>query len=339
VLHTHSRAGVAVSAQKGGVLPISQQSTFVLASLAYHAYEGVALRDDEKPAPAGRPGRQELPHAAQPRPADVGKTIADAFLSMYTFENTCRIQIDAQAGGELVHVNPQDPSGPGPGHEDRHRRPGRQHRLARAAAQAGPHGPVLQDLTPRPAPHRPMTFLQLLPTLLLVSLALVMFGLGFSLATEDFRRLLKYPKAVVVALVLQVLALPAACYLLIVAFGLPPVFAVGLMLLAASPGGVSANLFSHLFGGNVAMNISLTAINTILSIATLPLIANWAISHLRQDRASGAAAVWQSGRGDCRGAGARAHRHGGGGQEARLWPSVWKSLSRSSAPWCWLRLR
>jgi bile acid:Na+ symporter, BASS family len=123
-----------------------------------------------------------------------------------------------------------------------------------------------------------MTFIQLLPTLLLVSLALVMFGLGLSLATEDFRRLLKYPKAVVVALVLQVLALPAACYLLIVAFGLPPVFAVGLMLLAASPGGVSANLFSHLFGGNVAMNISLTAINTILSIATLPLIANWAIA-------------------------------------------------------------
>ena len=123
-----------------------------------------------------------------------------------------------------------------------------------------------------------MTFIQLLPTLLLVSLALVMFGLGLSLAVEDFRRLLKYPKAVVVALVLQVVALPAVCYLLIVAFGLPPVFAVGLMLLAASPGGVSANLFSHLFGGNVAMNISLTAINTILSIATLPLIANWAIA-------------------------------------------------------------
>lgn len=123
-----------------------------------------------------------------------------------------------------------------------------------------------------------MTFIQLLPTLLLVSLALVMFGLGLSLAPDDFRRLLKHPKAVVVALVLQVIALPAACYLLIVAFGLPAVFAVGLMLLAASPGGVSANLFSHLFGGNVAMNISLTAINTMLSIATLPLIANWAIA-------------------------------------------------------------
>jgi len=61
-----------------------------------------------------------------------------------------------------------------------------------------------------------------------------------------------------------------------------PVYAVGLMLLAASPGGVSANLFSHLFGGNVAMNISLTAINTVLSIVSLPLITNWAIASFAQ---------------------------------------------------------
>ena len=122
------------------------------------------------------------------------------------------------------------------------------------------------------------SFIQLLPTLLLVSLALVMFGLGLSLTVPDFQRLLKHPKAVAVALGLQVLLLPAACYAIILGFGLPPVFAVGLMLLAASPGGVSANLFSHLFGGNVAMNISLTAINTVLSIVTLPLIANWAIA-------------------------------------------------------------
>ncbi|MES2955480.1 MAG: bile acid:sodium symporter family protein [Pseudomonadota bacterium] len=123
-----------------------------------------------------------------------------------------------------------------------------------------------------------MSFIALLPTLLLVSLALVMFGLGLSLTVDDFKRLLKHPKAVLLALGLQVLLLPAACYALIVLLGVPPVFAVGLMLLAASPGGVSANLFSHLFGGNVAMNISLTAINTLLSIVSLPLIANWAIN-------------------------------------------------------------
>ncbi|MES2423040.1 MAG: bile acid:sodium symporter [Pseudomonadota bacterium] len=122
-----------------------------------------------------------------------------------------------------------------------------------------------------------MNFLALLPTLLIVALALVMFGLGLSLAVDDFKRLLQHRKAVLVALVLQVLLLPLGCYLLVVALQLPPVFAIGMMLLAASPGGVTANLFSHLFGGNVALNISLTAINTVLSIVTLPLIANLAI--------------------------------------------------------------
>ena len=114
--------------------------------------------------------------------------------------------------------------------------------------------------------------------LLVVALALVMFGLGLSLSTQDFTRLLRHPKAVVIALVLQIILLPLACYLLIVALNVPPLFAVGLMLLAASPGGISANLFSHLFGGNVAMNISLTAINTVLSIITLPGFSNWAIN-------------------------------------------------------------
>lgn len=123
-----------------------------------------------------------------------------------------------------------------------------------------------------------MDFLSLLPTLLLGALALVMFGLGLSLGVDDFRRLLRHPKAVVIALVLQALLLPALCFGLVLLFGLPPVFAIGMMLLAASPGGVSANLFSHLFGGNVAMNISLTAINTLLSIVTLPLIANASIA-------------------------------------------------------------
>jgi bile acid:Na+ symporter, BASS family len=123
-----------------------------------------------------------------------------------------------------------------------------------------------------------MNFIQILPSLLLGALALVMFGLGLSLSLQDFARLRHHPKAVVIALALQAVALPLACFGLIKLLGVPPVFAIGLMLLAASPGGVSANLFSHLFGGNVAMNISLTAINTLLSIISLPLIANWAIS-------------------------------------------------------------
>ncbi len=106
VLHTHSRAGVAVSAQKCGVLPISQQSTFVLASLAYHDYEGVALRDDEKPRLQADLGAANYLMLRNHGLLTVGRTIPDAFLHMYTFENTCRIQIDAQAGGELVQVNP-----------------------------------------------------------------------------------------------------------------------------------------------------------------------------------------------------------------------------------------
>lgn len=113
--------------------------------------------------------------------------------------------------------------------------------------------------------------------LLVGILGLIMFGLGLSLTVNDFRRLLDHPRAVAVALVLQVVVLPAACYGIAVAFGLPPLLALGLMLLAASPGGVTANLFSHLFGGNVAMNISLTAISTVLSIVTMPLIANLSI--------------------------------------------------------------
>jgi ribulose-5-phosphate 4-epimerase/fuculose-1-phosphate aldolase len=106
VLHTHTRAGIAVSAQKCGVLPISQQSTFVLGSLAYHGYEGVALRDDEKPRLQADLGDANYLMLRNHGLLTVGRTIADAFLAMYTFENTCRIQLDAQAGGELVHVNP-----------------------------------------------------------------------------------------------------------------------------------------------------------------------------------------------------------------------------------------
>ncbi|MEO6016104.1 MAG: class II aldolase/adducin family protein [Polaromonas sp.] len=106
VLHTHTRAGVAVSAQAGGVLPISQQSTFVLGSLAYHEYEGVAFREEEKPRLQAHLGKANFLMLRNHGLLVVGKTIADAFLSMYTFENTCRIQIDAQRGGELTQVNP-----------------------------------------------------------------------------------------------------------------------------------------------------------------------------------------------------------------------------------------
>jgi ribulose-5-phosphate 4-epimerase/fuculose-1-phosphate aldolase len=107
VMHTHTRAGVAVSAQKAGILPLSQQSTFVLASLAYHDYEGVAFRDEEKPRLQADLGQANFLVLRNHGLLVVGKTIPDAFLSMYTFEATCQIQLGAQAGGELTHVNPQ----------------------------------------------------------------------------------------------------------------------------------------------------------------------------------------------------------------------------------------
>ena len=107
VLHTHSRAGVAVAAQKQGLLPISQQSTFVIPQLAIHEYEGVALREDEKPRLQADLGDKSYMLLRNHGLLTVGFSIAEAFLAMYTFESACAIQISAQSGGaELVCVNP-----------------------------------------------------------------------------------------------------------------------------------------------------------------------------------------------------------------------------------------
>ncbi|MCR5867522.1 MAG: class II aldolase/adducin family protein [Aquincola tertiaricarbonis] len=108
VLHVHSLNGIAVSAQKGGVLPLSQQSIFVMGSLGYHGYEGVALRDDEKPRLVQSLGRNTFLMLRNHGLLTVGRAIPDAFLSMYLFETVCTIQVRAQAGGgELIHV-PQE---------------------------------------------------------------------------------------------------------------------------------------------------------------------------------------------------------------------------------------
>ena len=116
-----------------------------------------------------------------------------------------------------------------------------------------------------------------------IALAIIMFGLGLSLTPDDFRRVGRSPRAVVVALVLQILVLPALAFGLIVLADLPPLLAVGVMLLAASPGGTTANLFSHLFRGDVALNVTLTAINSVIAAVTIPVITNFAISHFDAD--------------------------------------------------------
>ncbi|MFB8126829.1 bile acid:sodium symporter family protein [Streptomyces bacillaris] len=119
----------------------------------------------------------------------------------------------------------------------------------------------------------------LITTGLPIALAIIMFGLGLSLTIDDFRRVSRSPRAVVVALVLQVLVLPLIAFGLVKLFDLDPLLAVGVMLLAASPGGTTANLFSHLFRGDVALNITLTAINSVLAAITIPIITNLAIDH------------------------------------------------------------
>ncbi len=108
VLHTHSVNGVAVSAQRGGVLPLSQQSTFVLSSLGYHDYEGVALNADEKPRLVRDLGDKSFLMLRNHGILTVGPSVADAFLLMYLFEATCMIQVRAQAGGgELISIEPK----------------------------------------------------------------------------------------------------------------------------------------------------------------------------------------------------------------------------------------
>jgi ribulose-5-phosphate 4-epimerase/fuculose-1-phosphate aldolase len=106
VLHTHSLNGVAVSAQRGGVLPLSQQSIAVLSNLAYHDYEGLALRDDEKPRLVADLGEKNFLMLRNHGLLTLGPSIADAFVAMYFLEAVCNIQIRAQAGGgELVTVD------------------------------------------------------------------------------------------------------------------------------------------------------------------------------------------------------------------------------------------
>ena len=115
--------------------------------------------------------------------------------------------------------------------------------------------------------------------LLFAALAVVMAGLGLSLDVDDFRRLLREKRAVAIAIALQVVVLPLAAFALALALRLPPTYAVGLMLLAAAPGSISSNLYSHVFGGNVALNMSLTGINTLLSMVTLPLTCSWSFAY------------------------------------------------------------
>lgn len=116
-----------------------------------------------------------------------------------------------------------------------------------------------------------------------IALAIVMAGLGLELTLKDFARVTKHPKAVIIALFCQLILLVGIAFLICKLLALPPLLAVGLMLLAASPGGSTANLFSYLYKGDIALNISLTAINALVAALFLPFIVNFSILHFMNE--------------------------------------------------------
>ncbi|WP_436915479.1 bile acid:sodium symporter family protein [Acinetobacter gandensis] len=112
-----------------------------------------------------------------------------------------------------------------------------------------------------------------------IALAIMMMGLGLELSIKDFLRVARYPKVIFIALFTQLIVLTSIAFLLCKLLELPPLLSVGLMLLAASPGGATANAFSYIYKGDVALNISITAINSVISCFTLPFIVSLSILH------------------------------------------------------------
>ena len=121
-----------------------------------------------------------------------------------------------------------------------------------------------------------MTTEFIITKLLPLSLAIIMFGFGLTLTPADFKRILQYPKSVFLGLFCQMVLLPLLAYFVCIAFNLPAEISIGVMILAASPGGITANLFSHLAHGDIALNLTLTAINSVLAAFSLPLLVNLA---------------------------------------------------------------
>lgn len=117
----------------------------------------------------------------------------------------------------------------------------------------------------------------LLSIFLPVALGVIMFGLGLSLSLRDFGRITQYPKAVVAGLFCQMVILPATSFAIASQLNLSPELAVGLVLLSASPGGVTSNFYTHVAKGDVVLTISLTALNSLLCIFSLPFVVNLAM--------------------------------------------------------------
>ena len=112
-----------------------------------------------------------------------------------------------------------------------------------------------------------------------LSLAIIMLGMGMTLIPNDFTRIIKYPKAILIGLTNQLIFLPIIGFSLAIAFNLNPVMAVGLMILASCPGGPTSNLITQVCKGNIALSVTLTAIASIVSILTIPFILSYALEY------------------------------------------------------------
>jgi BASS family bile acid:Na+ symporter len=115
------------------------------------------------------------------------------------------------------------------------------------------------------------------------SLIIIMLGMGLSLVIDDFKRIIVYPKAILVGLVNQLIMLPLIGFGIAVIFHLSPEIAIGIMILAACPGGPTSNLIAHLAKGDTALSVTLTALSSFITILTIPFIVNFALIHFLEE--------------------------------------------------------
>jgi BASS family bile acid:Na+ symporter len=113
--------------------------------------------------------------------------------------------------------------------------------------------------------------------LLPVAIAIIMLGMGLSLEFKDFRNIFVNPKAVIIGLCCQILLLPLIAFGIASLFNFPPAFKVGLIIISACPGGATSNLVTYLLRGNVALSVSITVINSLITLITIPLIVSYAL--------------------------------------------------------------
>ncbi|NQX81988.1 MAG: bile acid:sodium symporter family protein [Flavobacteriaceae bacterium] len=116
-----------------------------------------------------------------------------------------------------------------------------------------------------------------------LALAIIMLGMGMSLVIDDFKRVFKYPKAAFLGLTNQLVVLPLIGFALVVAFDLPMVMAIGIMLIASCPGGATSNLITHVCKGDIALSISLTAVTSMLTVFTIPVILSFSFGYFSNE--------------------------------------------------------